>query len=57
MKAKIILISIAVVLAITSAGFWLFISEKHAARDTRAKFFGTSQNYPTSGGEKMKSEW
>lgn len=57
MKPKIILISIAAIIPIASASVWVFISEKHAAQEARAKFFGTSQDYPTSGGEKMKIEW
>lgn len=56
MKTKIIVTSLAAILSLTIMSVWLFISGKHAAQDTRAKFFGTSQ-HPTSGGEKMKIEW
>lgn len=57
MKTKIIVTSLTAILSLTIVSVWLFISEKHAAQDTRAKFFGTSQKYPTSGGQKMKFEW
>ncbi|WP_366514030.1 entry exclusion protein TrbK [Mesorhizobium sp.] len=53
MKAKLILIAIAVTLG--SASLWFLISKKETARDTN--FFGSAKKYPTSGGEKMKVEW
>ncbi|WP_376743780.1 entry exclusion protein TrbK [Ensifer canadensis] len=56
-KTKIIVTSLTAILSLTIVSVWLFISEKHAVQDTRAKFFGTSQKYPTSGGQKMKFEW
>nr|WP_245262819.1 entry exclusion protein TrbK [Ensifer sp. BR816] len=57
MNTKLILIAIAIVLAIGTAGLWFLISEKQAAQERRANFFGSSKTYPTSGGEKMKVEW
>lgn len=57
MRTKALLIAIASVLAIGSAGVWILISEKQAAQERRAKFFGSSKDYPTSGGQKMKVEW
>jgi Ti type entry exclusion protein TrbK len=56
-KKKLIIGLVAVALALGSAGVWLLISEKQAAQERRAKFFGSSKSYPTSGGEKMKMEW
>ncbi|PWE52574.1 entry exclusion protein TrbK [Metarhizobium album] len=56
-RTKLILVAIAILLAAGSAGIWFFISEKQAAQERREKFFGSSKEYPTSGGEKMKVEW
>ncbi|MBY5345475.1 entry exclusion protein TrbK [Rhizobium leguminosarum] len=56
-KTKLILVAIATSLAVGSTGLWLLISEKQAAWERREKFFGSSKEYPTSGGEKMKIEW
>jgi type IV secretion system protein TrbK len=46
-----------IVLVAGSAGVWFLISEKRAAQDHRQEFFGTSREFPTSGGQKMKPEW
>ena len=56
-RTKFIVLTITATLAIASAGFWFLISEKQMAQERRAKFFGTSKEYPTTGGEKMKVEW
>ncbi len=56
-KTKLILMVIATSLAVGSTGLWFLISEKRAAQERREKFFGSSKEYPTSGGEKMKVEW
>ena len=56
-RTKSILVAIAIFLAAGSAGIWLLISEKNAAQERREIFFGSSKEYPTSGGEKMKVEW
>ncbi|MDU0364545.1 entry exclusion protein TrbK [Rhizobium sp. 25PS6] len=56
-RTKAVLIAIATILAAGSAGIWMVISEKQEAQERRAKFFGSSSNHPTSGGEKMKVEW
>ncbi|KQX03014.1 entry exclusion protein TrbK [Ensifer sp. Root423] len=56
-RTKIILVSLALTLAIISTGVWILMSEKQAAQERRAKFIGSSREYPTSGGEKMKIEW
>ncbi|PDS41318.1 entry exclusion protein TrbK [Rhizobium anhuiense] len=56
-RTKLILVAIAILLAAGSAGIWFFISEKQAAQERREKFFGSSKEYPTSGGENMKVEW
>ena len=57
MKPKTIVTSLAAILALIIMSVWLFISERHTAYHSRATFFGPSQKYPTSGGEKMKIEW
>ncbi|WVT78002.1 entry exclusion protein TrbK (plasmid) [Sinorhizobium chiapasense] len=56
-RTKLILAASAAFLAIGCVGVWLIISEKLAAQERRAKFFGSSKEYPTSGGQKMKVEW
>lgn len=56
-RTKTLLIAIATILAVGSAGIWFLISEKQEAQEHRMKFFGSSKEYPTSGGEKMKVEW
>ena len=56
-RTKLILLAIAAFMAAGSTGIWLLISEKQAAQERREKFFGSSKEYPTSGGEKMKVEW
>ncbi|PDT81343.1 entry exclusion protein TrbK [Sinorhizobium sp. BJ1] len=56
-RIKLILIAIASILALGSAGIWLLISERQVAQEHRAKFLGSSKEYPTSGGQKMNVEW
>ena len=56
-RTKTLLLAIATILAVGSAGIWFLISEKQEAQERRMKFFGSSKEYPTSGGEKMKVEW
>ncbi|MCA1494473.1 entry exclusion protein TrbK [Ensifer sp. NBAIM29] len=56
-RAKLTLIAIATILTIGSASIWFIISEKQATQERRAKFVGSSKDYPTSGGQKMKVEW
>ncbi|WP_040678940.1 entry exclusion protein TrbK [Rhizobium mesoamericanum] len=56
-KTKIILLAIAIFLMSGSVGIWFFLPEMQAARERRESFFGSSKDYPTSGGEKMKVEW
>ncbi|NSY14948.1 entry exclusion protein TrbK [Agrobacterium vitis] len=56
-RTKATLIAIATILAAGSAGIWLLISEKQETQERRVKFFGSSSDHPTSGGEKMKVEW
>ena len=57
MRTKLILLTLAAIVADGSTGIWLLISEKQAAQERREQFFGTSKKYPTSGGERMKVEW
>lgn len=56
MRTKALLIAIATILTVGSAGVWFLICENQEAQERRAKFFG-SKEYPTSGGEKMKVGW
>ncbi|MFQ6162734.1 entry exclusion protein TrbK [Sinorhizobium meliloti] len=56
-RTKLILVAIAIFLAFGSTRIWFLISEKQAVQERREKFFGSSKEYPTSGGEKMKVEW
>lgn len=56
-KTKAILIAAATILAAASAGIWFLISEGQEAQERRAKFFGSSRDYHTSGGGRMKIEW
>lgn len=56
-RTKALLIAIATILAVGSASVWFLISEKREARERKEKFFGSSKEYPTSGGETMKVEW
>ncbi|THK34305.1 entry exclusion protein TrbK [Ensifer sp. MPMI2T] len=46
-RAKLTLIAIATILTIGSASIWFIIAE----------FVGSSKDYPTSGGQKVKVEW
>jgi Ti type entry exclusion protein TrbK len=56
-RTKLILVAIAAFMATGGAGIWFLISEKQAAQERRETFFGSSKEYPTSRGEKMKVEW
>lgn len=57
MKTKAILMIVVAFLVAGSAGAWFLLSEKRAAQERRQEFFGTSKEFPTSGGQKMKPEW
>jgi len=56
-RTKAILTAIAIALAAGSTGIWFLISEKQAAQERRKEFFGATEEFPTSGGKKMKPEW
>lgn len=56
-RTKAILIATAAVLAVGSTGVWFLIFEKQAAQERRETFFGTTKDFPTSEGQKMKPEW
>jgi Ti type entry exclusion protein TrbK len=56
-RTKLILTIIATVMSLGGTGLWLLVSERQAAQERREKFFGSTKEYPTSGGEKMKIEW
>ncbi|WP_292385797.1 entry exclusion protein TrbK [Mesorhizobium sp.] len=55
MKTKLILIAIAFMVGI--AALFRLVSNGETAHDNRSTFFGPTNDYPTSGGEKMKVEW
>lgn len=56
-KTKLILAILATLITSGATGLWLMISERQEAQERRQKFFGSTKEYPTSGGEKMKIEW
>lgn len=45
------------IISIGATGVWFVLSERQEAQERREKFFGSTKEYPTSGGEKMKIEW
>lgn len=57
MKTKLILAIIATVMSLGVTGLWFLASERQTAQEQREKFFGSTKEYPTAGGEKMKLEW
>lgn len=57
MRTKLILAIIAVVISFSATSLWFLISERQEAQKRHEKFFGSTKEYPTSGGEKMKIEW
>lgn len=57
MRTKLIMAIVAAVISLGGAGLWFLISERQAAQERREKFFGSTKEYPTSGGEQMKIEW
>ncbi|SMD12953.1 entry exclusion protein TrbK, Ti-type [Rhizobium sp. RU36D] len=57
MRTKLILAIIATVMSVGGTGVWFLVSERQAAQVRREKFFGSTKEYPTSGGEKVKIEW
>ncbi len=57
MRTKLILAILAAIISVVGTGIWFLISEREGAKERREKFFGSTQEYPTSGGEKMKIEW
>lgn len=56
-RTKLILAIVVVVISFGAAGLWFLISESQEAQERYEKFFGSTKEYPTSGGEKMKIEW
>ena len=56
MRTKLILAIIAVVISFSATSLWFLISERQEAQKRHEKFFGSTKEYPTSGGEKMKIE-
>ena len=57
MRTKLILAIVAVIISFGATGLWFLISESQEAQERHEEFFGSREEYPTSGGEKMKIEW
>lgn len=57
MRAKLILAMVVAIIALGATGLWFTLAERQEAQQRREKFFGSTKEYPTSGGEKMKIEW
>ncbi len=57
MRTKLILTIVVTIISFGATGLWFVLSEKQEAQERREKFFGSTKEYPTSGGEKMKIEW
>lgn len=57
MRAKLILAMVVAIISLGATGLWFVLSERQEAQERREKFFGSTKEYPTSGGEKMKIEW
>jgi Ti type entry exclusion protein TrbK len=56
-RTKLIMAIVAAIISLGGTGLWFLISERQAAQERREKFFGSTKEYPTSGGEQMKIEW
>ncbi|WP_165225826.1 entry exclusion protein TrbK [Affinirhizobium pseudoryzae] len=56
-RTKLILAMTAVIISFGATGLWFLISQRQVAHERHEKFFGSTKEYPTSGGEKMKIEW
>ncbi|MGE6743834.1 entry exclusion protein TrbK [Allorhizobium pseudoryzae] len=56
-RRKLILAIVAAVISVGATGVWFLISERQEAQQRHERFFGSTKDYPTSGGEKMKIEW
>ncbi|WP_159952394.1 entry exclusion protein TrbK [Rhizobium sp. 18065] len=56
-RTKLILAIAAAVISLGGTGLWFLISERQEAQERREKFFGSTKEHPTSGGDKMKIEW
>lgn len=44
-------------IAVTAVAASVIVAARHDSDARRAKFFGSSKHYPTTGGEKMKVDW
>ncbi|WP_296105306.1 entry exclusion protein TrbK [uncultured Agrobacterium sp.] len=56
-RTKLILAMVVAIISLGATGLWFVLSERQEALERREKFFGSTKEYPTSGGEKMKIEW
>lgn len=57
MRTKLIFAILAAIIFLGGTGLWFLTSEREDAKERHEKFFGSTKEYPTSGGEKMKIEW
>ncbi|MFL0691612.1 MAG: entry exclusion protein TrbK [Agrobacterium tumefaciens] len=56
-RTKLILAMVVAIIALGATGLWFALAERQEAQQRREKFFGSTKEHPTSGGEKMKIEW
>lgn len=56
-RTKLILAMVVAIISLGATGLWFVLSERQETQERREKFFGSTKEYPTSGGEKMKIEW
>jgi len=56
-RTKLIMAMVVIIISFGATGLWFMLSEKQEAQERREKFFGSTKEYPTSGGEKMRIEW
>jgi type IV secretion system protein TrbK len=56
-RTTLILAILAAIISVGGTGLWFLISEREDAKERYKNFFGSTKEYPTSGGEKMKVEW
>jgi Ti type entry exclusion protein TrbK len=56
-RTKLILAMVVAIISLGVTRLWFELSERQEAQERRERFFGSTKEYPTSGGEKMKIEW
>jgi Ti type entry exclusion protein TrbK len=56
-RTKLIMAMVVTIISFGATGLWFMLSGKQEGQERREKFFGSTKEYPTSGGEKMNIEW